>query len=75
MWIYDYRSKREYFASSPRSKFYNYQSIEIEPIPGKPCTILIKKGLEEGRKPAQTFEQLDIFVNQHGPSTPSFKEE
>jgi len=63
MWIYDYKTKKEYFASSPRSKFYNYISIEIEPIPGKPCTILIRKGMEEGRKPAQILEQLDIFNN------------
>jgi hypothetical protein len=63
MWIYDYKTKKDYFASSPRSKFYCYQSIEIEPIPGKPCTILVRKGMEEGRKPAQTFEQLDMFAN------------
>jgi len=61
MWVYDYRIKKEYFASSPRSKFYNYKSMIVEPIPGKPCTILIRKEMEEGRKPAQTFEQLDIF--------------
>ncbi len=61
MWIYDYKTQREYLASSPRSKFYKYTSIEIEPIPGKPCTILVKKGTEEGRKPAHIFEQLDIF--------------
>jgi len=35
----------------------------VEPIPGKPCTILIRKEMEEGRKPAQTLEQLDIFTN------------
>ena len=63
MWIYDYRTKKEYFASSPRSKFYNYKSIVVEPIPGKPCTILIRKEMEEGRKPAQTLEQLDIFTS------------
>ena len=43
MWIYDYNTQREYQASSPRSKFYKYTSIEIEPIPGKPCTILVKR--------------------------------
>ena len=62
MWIYDYKTQKEYFTSSPRSKFYNYISIEIEPIPGKPCAILVKKGMEEGRKPAQILEQLDIFT-------------
>jgi len=62
MWIYDYRTNREYFASSPRSKFYNYKSMVVEPVPGKPCTILIKKEMEEGRKPAHIFEQLDIFT-------------
>jgi len=61
MWIYDYKTKKEYFASSPRSKFYNYRSMVVEPVPGRLCTILIKKEMEEGRKPAQTFEQLDIF--------------
>jgi len=63
MWIYDYKTKKEYFASSPRSKFYNYKSIVVEPVPGKPCTILIKKEMEEGRKPVRIFEQLDIFKN------------
>ena len=62
MWIYDYKTKREYFASSPRTKFYNYKSIIIEPIPGKHCTILIRKEMQEGRKPAQVLEQLDIFL-------------
>jgi len=52
MWIYDYKTQKEYSTSSPRSKFYNYVSIEIEPIPGKPYIILVKKGMEEGRKPA-----------------------
>jgi hypothetical protein len=61
MWIYDYRTKKEYFASSPRSKFYDYKSMVVEPIPGKPCTILVKKGREEGREPAQKLEQLDMF--------------
>jgi len=61
MWIYDYKTKREYFASSPRSKFYCYQSIEIEPMPGKPCAILVRKGMGEGRKPAQLFDQLGLF--------------
>ena len=61
MWIYDYRTRKEYFASSPRSKFYNYISMMVEPVPGKPCTILIKKEMEEGRKPERIFEQLDIF--------------
>lgn len=61
MWIYDYKTKREYSTSSSRLKFYNYISIEIEPIPGKPCTILVKKGMEEGREPSIIFEQLDIF--------------
>jgi len=75
VWIYDYKTMREYLASSPRSKFYCYQSIEIEPIPGKPCTILIRKGMEEGRKPAQIFEQLDIFANQTIHSSLSFNEE
>ena len=69
MWIYDYKTNREYFASTPRSKFYNYKSKEIEPIPGKPCTILLRKGMEEGRKPAQKFEQLDIFANLFTSST------
>jgi len=68
MWIYDYRTKREYFASSPRYKFYNYKSMVVEPLPGKPCTILIRKEMEEGRKPEKTFEQLGIFKN---PSTSS----
>jgi len=63
MWIYDYKTKKEYFASSPRSKFYCYQSVQIEPIPGKPCTILIKKGAEEGRKPTFIFDQLDLFTD------------
>ena len=62
MWIYDYRTKREYFASSPRTKFYNYKSIIIEPIAGKPCTILIRNEMQDGRKPAQVLEQLDIFL-------------
>jgi len=75
MWIYDYKTKKEYFASSPRSKFYCYQSMEIEPIPGKPCTILIKKGTEEGRKPAQTFDQLYMFPNQSNPLDTSLKKE
>ena len=70
MWIYDYKNNREYFASSPRSKFYNYISIEVEPIPGKPCTILLRKGTEEGRKPAHKFEQLDIFNNMPAPQLP-----
>jgi hypothetical protein len=35
----------------------------VEPVPGKPCTILIKKEMEEGRKPERIFEQLDIFKN------------
>ncbi len=61
MWIYDYRTKKKYFASSPRSKFYDYKGIVVEPIPGKPCTILVKKGREEGKNPEQKFEQLDIF--------------
>lgn len=56
MWIYDYRTKKEYLASSPRSKFYNYISMVVEPVPGKPCTILIKKEMEEGRKPEKIFE-------------------
>jgi len=68
MWIYDYKTQKEYSTSSPRSKFYNYISMEIEPIPGKPCTILIKKGMEEGRKPPQILEQLDIFNNLSFPS-------
>ena len=68
MWIYDYKTKKEYSTSSPRSKFYNYVSIEIEPTPGKPCIILVKKGMEEGRKPAQILEQLDIFKNLSVPS-------
>jgi len=68
MWIYDYKTQKEYSTSSPRSKFYNYVSIEIEPIPGKPCIILVKKGMEEGRKPAQILEQLDIFKNLSVPS-------
>jgi len=63
MWIYDYRTKREYFASFPRYKFYNYISKVVEPLPGKPCTILIRKEMEEGRKPARVFEQLDIFTD------------
>ena len=63
MWIYDYRTKREYFASSPRYKFYNYVSKVVEPLPGKPCTILIRKEMGEGRKPVRTFEQLDIFTD------------
>ncbi|MHB8276027.1 MAG: hypothetical protein ACYDIA_00020 [Candidatus Humimicrobiaceae bacterium] len=62
MWIYDYKTNREYLTCSPRKKFYYYKNIEIEPIPGKPCTILVKKGTEEGRKPAQILEQLDIFT-------------
>jgi len=62
MWIYDYKTKKEYLASSPRLKFYNYASIEIEPTPGKPCTILVKKGTEEGRKPSQILEQLNFFT-------------
>jgi len=74
MWVYDYKTKKEYFASSPRSNFYCYQSMEIEPIPGKPCTILIRKGMEEGRKPAHTFEQLDIFTNLLIPSVTSLNE-
>ncbi|MBC8500020.1 MAG: hypothetical protein H8D39_05815 [Candidatus Atribacteria bacterium] len=69
MWVYDYRTNREYFASTPRSKFYNYKSIEIEPIPGKPCTILLRKEMEEGRKPAHIFEQLNIFTNLSASST------
>ena len=69
MWIYDYKTQKEYFPSSPRSKFYNYISIEIEPIPGKPCAILVKKGMEEGRKPSQILEQLDIFNNLSVPPT------
>jgi hypothetical protein len=68
MWIYDYRAKREYFASSPRHKFYNYISKVVEPLPGKPCTILIRKEIEEGRKPARIFEQLDIFTDLSAPS-------
>jgi hypothetical protein len=44
--------------------------MEIEPIPGKPCAILVKKGTEEGRKPAQTFEQLDILTNYPDPLLP-----
>jgi len=63
MWIYDYRTNKEYFASSPRSKFYNYINMVVEPVPGKPCTILIKKEMEEGTKPEKIFEQLDIFKN------------
>ena len=63
MWIYDYKTQKEYFTSSLRSKFYNYISIKIEPIPGKSCVVLIKKGMEEGRKPPHIFEQLDIFNN------------
>jgi len=63
MWIYDYKTKKDYFASSPRSKFYCYQSIQIEPMPGKPCAILVRKGMEEGRKPAQWFDQLDLFTD------------
>ncbi|MBA7535875.1 hypothetical protein ES705_28134 [subsurface metagenome] len=62
MWIYDYKTKREYLACSPRKKFYCYIPIKIEPIPGQPCTILVRKGMEEGRKPAHTFEQLDIYA-------------
>jgi len=69
MWIYDYRTKREYFASSPRYKFYNYKSMVVEPVPGKPCTILIRKEMEEGREPSQTFEQLGIFKNLSTSST------
>ena len=42
MWIYDYKTQKEYSTSSPRSKFYKYTSIEIEPIAGKPCAILVK---------------------------------
>jgi len=68
MWIYDYRTKREYFASSPRYKFYNYISKVVEPLPGKPCTILIRKEIKVGRKPARVFEQLNIFTD---PSTSS----
>jgi len=68
MWIYDYKTKKEYFASSPRYKFYNYKSMVVEPVPGKPCTILIRKEMEEGRKPARLFEQLDIFTNLPAPS-------
>jgi hypothetical protein len=63
MWIYDYKTQKEYSTSSPRSKFYNYISIEIEPIPGKSCAILVRKGMEEGRKAAHILEQLDIFNN------------
>jgi len=59
--MYDYKTLKEYSTSSPRLKFYNYTSIEIEPIPGKPCVILVKKGMEEGRKPFQILEQLNIF--------------
>jgi len=70
MWIYDYKTKREYFASSPRSKFYCYQSIQIEPIPGKPCVILVRKGTEEGRKPARIFEQLALYTEPLVSSTP-----
>lgn len=62
MWIYDYKTKREYLACSPRKKFYCYWPIKIEIIPGQPCTILVRKGMEEGRKPAHTFEQLDIYA-------------
>ena len=68
MWIYDYKTQKEYPTCSPRSKFYNYISIEIEPISGKPCTILVRKGMEEGRKPSQILEQLDIFNNLFIPS-------
>jgi len=60
MWIYDYKTKKEYLAGSPRRKFYCYRPIKIEPIPGQPCTILVRKGMEEGRKPAHIFEQLHI---------------
>ena len=58
MWISDYKTNREYLACSPRGKFYCYNNIEIEPIPGQPCIITIRKGMEVGRKPAHKFEQL-----------------
>ena len=62
MWLYDYKTKKEYLASSPRSKFYYYRSIEVEPIPGKPCTILVRKGMKEGRKPKGRYEQLALAI-------------
>jgi len=62
MWIYDYKTQREYLASSPRSKFYCYAPIEINPIPGQTCTILVRKGMEEGRKPPYIYEQLNFFT-------------
>jgi len=62
MWIYDYKTNREYLACSPRKKFYCYIPIEIEIIPGRTTTILVRKGMEEGRKPDHIYEQLNFFV-------------
>jgi len=61
MWIYDYKTEREYLAKSPRKKFYFYSAIKIEPVPGRSCTILVRKGMEEGRKPTRIFKQLNMF--------------
>jgi|CryGeyStandDraft_7_1057128.scaffolds.fasta_scaffold115267_2 hypothetical protein len=63
MWIYDYKTNKEYLACSPRKKFYCYRPIEIEPIPGRPCIILVRKGTEEGRNPAHKLEQLNLFID------------
>ena len=68
MWIYDYKTNREYLACPPRGKFYCYNNIVIEPIPRQPCIILLRKEMEEGRKPAHKFEQLDIFTKLSTPS-------
>ena len=62
MWIYDYKTEREYLAKSPRKKFYFYSAIKIEPVPGRSCTILVRKGMEEGRKPTKIFKQLNMFA-------------
>jgi hypothetical protein len=61
MYVYDYKTKKEYRARSPRKNFYDYESIEIELCPGRRCSIMIKKGDSEGRKPLLVYEQLNLL--------------
>jgi len=40
IWVYDYKTKKEYFAKTPRFKFYICKSIVIELISVKPFKFL-----------------------------------